>query len=281
MVIIADKVGQLCNQLFQFSYFITNSIDNGYEIVNPYFDEYAQFFEATSTNSYFGYRISTKITLFKIIDKFILKYFLKVKPIFPNLVNLDIRGSEKNYYLQSVEFKQNATQKIVFVKGWLFKDDENLRKYRDVLLEIFKPKPKYNYEAKQNILQLREKFDCIIGVHIRRGDYKTWNNGKYYFSDEIYLQKMIQLQNELELQNKSCCFFICSNEPIDEVSFKNLNKSINTRHFIVDLYSLANCDYIIGPPSTFSLWAAFYGNIPFLIIENENTEIRLNKFTYY
>jgi hypothetical protein len=33
-------------------------------------------------------------------------------------------------------------------------------------------------------------------------------------------------------------------------------------HFIEDLYALASCDYIIGPPSTFSQWASFYGNVP-------------------
>jgi hypothetical protein len=31
---------------------------------------------------------------------------------------------------------------------------------------------------------------------------------------------------------------------------------------VEDLYSLARCDYLLGPPSTFSLWASFYGNVP-------------------
>ena len=31
---------------------------------------------------------------------------------------------------------------------------------------------------------------------------------------------------------------------------------------IGDLYSLAACDYIIGPPSTYTQWASFYGQVP-------------------
>jgi hypothetical protein len=58
---------------------------------------------------------------------------------------------------------------------------------------------------------------------------------------------------------KSCAFFICSNEAIDPDSFKDFLALSGQRHFIVDLYSLAACDVIIGPPSTFSQWAAFYG----------------------
>jgi hypothetical protein len=58
---------------------------------------------------------------------------------------------------------------------------------------------------------------------------------------------------------KTCAFFICSNEVIDRNNFEKLLVLSEERHFMVDLYSLAACDVIIGPPSTFSQWAAFYG----------------------
>lgn len=281
MVIIADKVGQLCNRLFHFSFFIANSIDNGYKLINPCFDEYAEYFEVTAANNYLGYPIRNKITPFKLLDKIILKYYSKAVSLSSKFVNLDIRNATTNYDLKGSEYQKIAKNKIVFAKGWLFKDHDNLRKHRNVLVDIFKPKAIYYNEASEIILKLREKFNCVIGVHVRRGDYKTWRDGKYYFSDEIYLQKMLQLQEELKLQNKSCCFFISSNEPLNEDAFQSVNNAIGERHFIVDLYSLANCDYIIGPHSTFSLWGAYYGNVPFLIIESETTEVALSKFSYF
>jgi len=28
------------------------------------------------------------------------------------------------------------------------------------------------------------------------------------------------------------------------------------------IFSFAKCDYIVGPPSTFTSWASFYGDVP-------------------
>ena len=30
----------------------------------------------------------------------------------------------------------------------------------------------------------------VVGVHIRRGDYKTWEGGKYYFEHQEYAEQM-------------------------------------------------------------------------------------------
>ena len=29
-----------------------------------------------------------------------------------------------------------------------------------------------------------------VGVHIRRGDYKTWKNGQFYFEDAYFVELM-------------------------------------------------------------------------------------------
>jgi len=53
-------------------------------------------------------------------------------------------------------------------------------------------------------------------------------------------------------------FFIASNEKIskemtsDLEYFSNIDGSAPE-----DLYALSKCDYILGPPSTFSYWAGF------------------------
>lgn len=281
MVIIANKVGQLCNRLFQFSYFIANAIENKYKVSNPCFDEYCKYFESTSMDVFFDFQISIRITPFKIFDKIILRYLSRNNFSPLGLISLNISNHHSNYDLKQVEYLKLAKEKTVFARGWLFKDNDNLRKHRNTLIEIFKPSEIYRNEVSKNILRLKNKFDYVIGVHIRRGDYKTWNNGDYYFSDHIYLQKMLQIKQEIDQKGRSCCFVICSNEKIDQNSFNQVECDIRTRHFIVDLYLLAECDYIIGPPSTYSLWAAYYGNKPFSIVEKEDTKIQLANFQLY
>ena len=40
-----------------------------------------------------------------------------------------------------------------------------------------------------------------------------------------------------------------------------------------DLYALARCDYIMGPPSTYTQWASFYGNHPMLSLDSGDQRI--------
>lgn len=47
----------------------------------------------------------------------------------------------------------------------------------------------------------------------------------------------------------------------------------------MDLYSLSRCDYIIGPPSSFSRWASLMGHIPIYQIWNKNEEITEKSFS--
>lgn len=281
MVIIADKVGQLCNRLFQFSYFIVNGIENNYQVINPCFDEYAIFFETTASNNFKGLDISTKITPLKKLDHLLLRISNKKILRFLNFHTVDIRSSSEIHDLKNVKFRQLAKTKIVFTKGWLFKDEENLKKHRSQLVEVFKPKKQYLNEVENILMDLRSKYDFLVGVHIRRGDYKEWNNGSYFFDDEVYLDKMKQIEKEINSSGKSCCFFVASNEEINVTSFKTINLCYEKRNLITDLYTLAGCDYIIGPPSTFSLWASFYGNIPLQTISSSEEKISLKNFSRY
>ncbi len=281
MVIITDKIGQLCNRLFHFSYFIANSVEYDYKVMYPYFDDYKFFFESTATNKFEGHPISIKLTPFKLISKLILKYINTLVLAYPNKSVLNIRANNEIYDLKNEQYINKAKTGIVLTKGWLFKDEKNLKKHRELLLQIFKPVASYAEIVNQLFVQLKANFDYIIGIHIRRGDYREWNDGKYFYPDEVYLANMETIEREVAAQGKSCCFFICSNEAVNKDIFAHLNTNIEQRHFIVDLYSLAECDYIIGPPSTFGYWASFYGNKPLYFIENANENISLNAFLYY
>ena len=54
MVIIADKQGQLANQLVLFRDFIANAIEYQYTLIHNNFDEYIPYFEATASQSFAG-----------------------------------------------------------------------------------------------------------------------------------------------------------------------------------------------------------------------------------
>jgi hypothetical protein len=88
---------------------------------------------------------------------------------------------------------------------------------------------------------------------------------------------MLEMQ-ELLKEKGECVFLICSNEPVKIEDFEGMQIVTEARHFIVDLFSLSKCDYIIGPPSTFSWWASFYGSVPVIFLEKPNQRIQLDEF---
>jgi hypothetical protein len=101
-----------------------------------------------------------------------------------------------------------------------------------------------------------------IGVHIRRGDYKTWCAGKFYFTDAEYLTYIQRAMDQLGQPRYN--IYICSNVSIDEAWYK---AQLGARAEVFfphgnpgeDLCVLSQCDYLIGPLSSFSLVAAMYG----------------------
>ena len=111
-----------------------------------------------------------------------------------------------------------------------------------------------------------------IGVHIRRGDYKEYLSGRYYFSIEKWA-KYIRFMSS-QITDSNVRFLICSNEDgIDKELLKMVSDtnifSIENTNGITDLYALSKCDYIIGVPSSYSQWASFMGDVPLYLITDE------------
>ena len=166
---------------------------------------------------------------------------------------------------------------IRIIDGWEHHHDKSfVKEYRQMLCTLFTPRREV-YEKVKNTLS---SYDGItVGVHMRRGDYKDWCGGAYYYSNEEYIRIMQSLADEAKQKQKTIRFLICSNEPID-IHQEELNLlQIPHTDGITDLYGLANCDYIIGPPSTYSQWASFYGNVPLCVLLQPQQKIMLNDFS--
>ena len=77
---------------------------------------------------------------------------------------------------------------------------------------------------------------------------------------------------------KKVGFIVCSNvaqsimDPLLPVVYPGPGQPVE------DLYALAACDYIIGPPSTFSRWASFYGKTPLWEMRDADSSPKLEEF---
>ena len=167
-----------------------------------------------------------------------------------------------------------------FTKGWYMRTHTTyIPQAKKELQHIFTPKAEITKQADDLIMPYRNKNTVVIGVHIRRGDYATWNDGRFFFSHEEYHAFMKRVASLFP--DKQVVFFISSNEPIPQETFSDLQIIYHTNgSAVLDLHTLSLCDYIIGPFSTFSRWAAFIGEKPICFLEDQKQEFTQQSFAY-
>lgn len=166
-------------------------------------------------------------------------------------------------------------------KGWSTRTDTRyLAQTKQELQRIFRPHDSIMGKAEAMIAEMRQGADLVVGVHIRRGDYATWNDGRFFYELEEYRQFMLRIQ-EL-YKDKKVAFFISSNEDFPADSFADCD----CRRFgkepsgaILDLYTLSLCDRIIGPFSSYSRWASFIGEVPLCFLETREQAFTEESFS--
>ena len=168
-----------------------------------------------------------------------------------------------------------------FIKGWQTRRDTRyIQQILPQLKQVFRPKEEIMRRAEKMVNNLREKSNLVVGVHIRRGDYATWNDGRFFYELEDYHQFMLRLK--LLYKDKKVSFFISSNEDFSLEVFEDCNcKRFGTESSgaILDLYTLSECDLIIGPFSSYSRWASFIGEVPLCFLETKDQQFTDNSFS--
>lgn len=284
-IVIASKSGQLGNRIILFAHFIANAIEYGYELYNPNFDEYCLFFDSTTNNNFDGYPITVvgkdfiNLRQKKISERInfnTLRYLL--------LPSCKILKTKKRYELSDKYFLDLLERKkIIIAYGWLFRDRDNFNKHLDILKKFFFPIEIHARNVDtliQNCRSDKKKNKLLIGVHIRRGDYQTFQGGKYYYENSVYLKYMTQVYRIFQQEQKSVAFLLCSNEAISEV-FNEFEVYTGTGHLIEDLYCLAKCDYLMGPTSTYTSWASIYGDVPLCHLQTRDQVLQLSDFKVF
>lgn len=290
-IIIPIGYGRTCNQLFQISHWFPVSIENNIPLYFPGFSKYNKLFKGTSYNneSVFPFN-SKKLSFYNLSFSQILKYSDKLSPkLYTNLqilntfnygnVSYELNDSGNEGMLSPralIINKKVSCGKTLWAKGWLYRDPEGVTIYSDIIRNYFSPIDNVASKINQFVLNARRGFDILIGVHLRRGDYRFYNDGEYYFDDTVfssYLKELEYLFGEFKIR-----FLIVSNEVINFNNYSNFAIIKGLGDSIGDLYSLASCDYIIGPPSTYTAWASWYGQVPRYEIVSKKRSIKLTDF---
>ena len=261
MRVICDAPGQTCNRLWTYVTSVARCIAEKKRMVIIFFDW---------TIEDFPNLLHCKFIYFPLYHKWYLE-----------------RGNGWNNY-KGLTWKvtHNKTWDKVFkflgfTKGWQTRTDTRyLRQTLPELKRIFRPSDAIMQKAEAMVAELKKESDMVVGVHIRRGDYATWNDGRFFFELEEYHQFMLRVK-EL-YQDQTVSFFISSNENFD----LDLFEGCRCRRFgnepsgaILDLYTLSLCDRIIGPFSSYSRWASFIGEVPLCFLESKDQQFTADSFS--
>lgn len=171
--------------------------------------------------------------------------------------------------LASKEFKDRIGEnKLVFVDiDDVYCSNSCRPRALEICKGIFKPFGEY-YDRQQMFkdIFIRDA-DIWIGVHIRQGDYREWNDGSCFFTATQYYDAM-SITKEY-FPGKKVKFLVASNERRTLDEFPGLDVVLAPVHFLDDLYLLSDCDYLIGTGSGYVDWASEYGNRPLFKLSTE------------
>ena len=252
MIYVRDK-GRMCNNILQYGHLYAWGREHGRETMSMRFAYKYQYFHICDTPHH------------NFLTYFLAKYAAKLKLI-PVVQFNDIHQDT------TPQEQLMLSRRHVVAEGWFVHWFDLFLKYKQDIIQLFE----FNNEVKQAVdAQLAPLPECDIrlGVHIRRGDYRRWHGGRYFYTDEQYISYIRQF---LALHpDKRVNIFVCGNDPeLDTEKFSTSlcaqNDSEPKPVTVIfpngnpgeDLCLLSRCDYLMGAPSTFTLVASMYHDTP-------------------
>ncbi len=277
-VIISAKAGRLGNRLFLSAYFMANAMRHGYSLMNPALGEYAESFEGSARDPWCGFprAWASWDPEFASQCRDVILMGCSAASVMIRGRGIDIRSTadvcDGVYDLNDPSYLRLLERGgVLFAKGWKFRDDVNLVRYRRAIADYFTPVSAIRDKAGDVITRARFSGNPVIGVHIRQGDYRGWKGGAHYFETSQYAHWMREVGALYPGEKPT--FLICSSDPVDFRVFGDLPVVAGPGEVVADLHALSLCDAIMGPPSTFSTWASYCGNVPLCMLQQHRQQI--------
>jgi hypothetical protein len=276
IVILTGKAGDLCNRLFRFARFYCAKppgvclIDlTLYQFVYLYAPKFPLW--------------RLLFLLLRLLDNKRFSVAVRALEMIPGVCKIDPTsfGTEtKNQDLSKFYSHVQRTPGRIFLveASTYYMQVENSTNFPiDRLKKIFHLKSHY-HSASKEFLKHRNPQATLIGVHLRRRDYRTFAGGRFYFDDEQYKNILIKLASTAP-GNAPIQFVMVCEEPIETDVYKPLNVlCFGPSSIGVDQALLASADYLVGPPSTFSGWVSFLHGIPRAEIQSSEHNISWGDF---
>ncbi|MEI6115977.1 MAG: alpha-1,2-fucosyltransferase [Burkholderiales bacterium] len=271
MIVANFPYGRLGNQLDLAAHLITFCELSGKTISLQYLSERAEDFPYFDNSPMRVYPARRRLgPLFEKITARVLNKLIQYRLI--DQIDF-LQKNEWVYFdepacLANPELVRLRKARFCTLKVWRFRSKTRIREYRALIREVFTPRQSV-LDAGRNFID-RLNCDVVIGVHIRWGDYKTAAPALYHDAG-IYRDRMLEA---LALfPGRRVGFIVCTEEGAEIEELAGLTCVFPKADAITDLYTLAQCNYLIASASTFSTWASYWGAIGIYTIEDRQRQI--------
>jgi len=285
-LIVPTRCGQLGNRLVLGGHLLALAAEFDFRLWNTAFSDYAPFFEGTTSSLCCSYPERRNLTPLLPGREFAFRATNISARLLRRLnsnnrvartfttwghdphADIDLSSSS---YLATI---QNTV--FCFLLGWRFRNYELFHRHADKIRNYFRPISPLQANVDRTFNEARNRGDCVVGVHIRQGDYATFQDGKYFRTTENYAACMRRMEELLHPLKP--CFAVTSHVPQDPQYFEGLTCIYGSGHVVEDMYVLAKCDYVLAVPSTYSRWACFYGQTRLAYCPTDFDELTLEDF---
>lgn len=264
-IILLKDYGRLANRLMTFTNLAALSADTRRPVINLSFSPYAGYFAGTAGIEPACYPSGAAKTFRGVLKSLGLerarRFFYSEKWCRRTSVIAQTFAAEDHEEIRSghpLVAALRGSRRLAIWKAWNLYLAPLVEKHADGLRSYFQLAPAWQANLEKWRLA-QPKADFVVGVHVRRGDYAAYQGGRHFFDPELYIRKMRELRRLFERQ---VLFLVCSDEPFDLSACEGLNVIRGPGHEVLDLFALAGCQRIFGPPSTYSAWASWYGRVP-------------------
>lgn len=258
-LILAFDGGGLCNRIFPFANAIAASVEYGWQIVNPVFAPYAGYFLGSTGDEGWKQKaiVSNHISPPQLHLAFWRQRLAISRRVRSRAV---ITGGDHSPIDLDLLPTNLVSMRTVWLCGLYCLAERAFRKHADTVRSYFAPIGDIQTIVQDHVREARKGADVLVGVHIRQGDYLQHDGGMLYYETDEFADLMREMRDAMS--GRKVRFLVCSNVVQSGESLNGLDWIPGPGTEIGDLYCLAACDFIIGPPSTYSQWASFYGEVP-------------------
>ena len=261
MIFVRDK-GRMCNNLLQYAHVYAWGREHGRSTMSMRFAYKYPYFNIGHTKYH----------------NFCTYVFAKYVA---SLGLLPVVSFNEEQADTAAQEQQMLSRRNLIVEGWYARWYDLFLKYKPDILQLFR----FNDNIEQHVADLLSPLTAnsspiLLGVHVRRGDYATWQKGRYYYTDQQYIsliRQFIGLHPDRQVH-----VFVCSNDPsLDrQCYYDELNGDVSFPNGTAgdDLCLLSHCHYLMGPPSTFTLVAAMYHDARLCWVTDAQAPLTTNDF---